>query len=189
MNIDFQSLSIDPELPPGYDDWVLMQVPLRALRIMLRHGDRAARLYRFVPVEQTPHYQFVVSGDASAYDRYMRDYGPEVGYGTEHNLVKFKALTTSLQYLKPPYERSYIVAEVRMMNGAPSYVVLDGFHRLAILAARGETTIPVIVKNIQNGRKLRQAIFVESFKTHSAAQHEAFLKCAREMSRQPDPAI
>ena len=181
MNIDFHTLSIDPELPPGYDDWVLMQVPLPALRVMLRCGARAARQYRFAPIQDTPHYRFTTTGDSAAYRQYMETYGEEVGHGVEHNPEKFKALAGSLDYLKTPHERSYIVVEVRMMNGAPAYVVLDGFHRLAILAARGETAIPVIVKNIQNGRKLRQAIFVESFKNHSATQHAAFLKCAKEM--------
>ena len=112
----------------------------------------------------------------------MNTYGEEVGYGTEHSLEKFKAMRESFRYLRPPYERNYIIVEARFIDEAPHYIVLDGFHRLTILATRGETMIPVIVKNIVHGRRLRKTIFLVSFKEHPASQHEAFLQCAEKLS-------
>jgi SAM-dependent methyltransferase len=164
MLIDFKTFSVQPALPAGLDNWILVQAPVAALRAVILRGAPANAQRCPIPLDQTPHYYFLTTGDSEPYQAYLRRYGVHVGCGREHSVEKFSSLLRGFHYLKPPHEREYIVVVAANDNGQVVYPILDGVHRAAILAARKEQVVPIVIVNVSQAKNLRLRCFVDSFR-------------------------
>lgn len=98
----------------------------------------------YVTPKYTPHYKSLVelSNENSAYGEYLKRYGTKVGYPAHVSFDKFMRLARNLKYLSTEYKNHHII----VVEIAEGYLVLDGTHRISILASRGNTN--VIVKKV-----------------------------------------
>ena len=166
MQINFQTLSINPNLPPNVH-WAIIDASLKDLRASIPRGSPAKPEFEFIPITETPHYQAVKSGDSSVFSRYLETYGAWVGADKEDSSIRFDELGCDFRYLAPPHERDYIVVTpVPHTDGTVAFRVLDGVHRLALLIFAGETNAPVVLCGPQNIAAARLKLFVDSFKNH-----------------------
>ena len=86
-------------------------------------------------VKESPHYQSLLNGD-EIYNDYWKKFigGPIKAY---YSPIKFFKLKTEFNYLKEPYNNSYII--VKKYNN--KYHVLDGLHRAALHFHQGNSSI------------------------------------------------
>ncbi len=105
---------------------------------------------KFVPVAETPHYQFIKNRIVGSPVQPMHGYMSYSHYNTrnQHHLDEhgFEKLLNSI--MTNGYDESEgrpLVIKRRNLSFSPSWNVLDGSHRISILAARGDTHVMVAV--------------------------------------------
>lgn len=123
----------------------VIQVPLNVLRAPI-HTPTGIRL---MPIEETPHYQWIkalIEGNDDAYSRskyreYVETFFPEED--TDAQLAKIVSLVSSFQSQSNGDSLITIVTHPPTRNrGSDSYVVIyDGVHQSAIAKALGHTFI------------------------------------------------
>lgn len=86
----------------------------------------------------TPQY-IGLSQDMNVYEAYLKRFcgGP---LQDDYNLEKYAKLSDNFEYLKPPYENSYIIVQ-EIENG--KFLVLDGVHRLCNHVLKGNKKVKV----------------------------------------------
>lgn len=154
----FSSLAIQSHIRRTHAPVSFLQVPLKKLYVGLRAKDSDA--INYVSVRDTPHFFFVKNflegtpiSSVHGYDdysQYLATYWHQIHW-VESLLRKtlnedsFKNLITSIR------ENGYdadtkpilVVRENRRPLPLGRYQVLDGFHRLSVLAAMGHQTVKV----------------------------------------------
>lgn len=108
----------------------MQQVPIESLRVSVLKGRSSSSLLKVI---ETPHYQFLL-GHENRYREYLE---ANLGYGIRayHSEKRFRELT---------FEETTMPISVRKTGSL--YRVLDGAHRAALLAHRGEEKISAIIQ-------------------------------------------
>jgi len=91
---------------------------------------------------ETPHYRFL-SGDVAEYNEYRTMFEDFPCMMDDQFPARYKKFASSFEYLKAPYSTSYILAK-EVSPGR--YQIIDGVHRIAILAYRGINNCIIAVK-------------------------------------------
>lgn len=147
--------------------WAIIEAPMENFRAAIHHGTPEKPAFSLLPIAATPHYKALQSGNASIYAEYLEKHGAHVGGGKEHSLRAFIELGRNFHYLSRLYARDYIlVTPLKNEGSGVLFRVLDGVHRLALLAFAGETHVPVVVCGATGISEMRLKWFVESFKNH-----------------------
>ena len=102
------------------------------LRILDNNGNN-----RICKIEDSPHYKFLC-GDTKEYEDYWEQYSGTI-LKEDHTPNSFKRLSENFEYLKSPYDTSYIQVN-RQSDG---YTSVDGDHRMSILKKQGKENIKV----------------------------------------------
>ncbi|MEE8169844.1 MAG: hypothetical protein V3T70_04785 [Phycisphaerae bacterium] len=125
----------------AFDRFQIRKVPMEELVCsILRPGPDERPAPEFVPVEQTPHYQFL-AGRPEAYEQYLARY--QGSFLTEdHGPETLSKLARELDYLQPPHEDAYLVVQAA---GPDRFVIRDGVHRACVLRSRGHAELLVAV--------------------------------------------
>jgi len=102
-------------------------VPTNSILVPILKSRSKTELVR---IHETPHFEFVC-GNEEPYRDYV---GLNLGYGLRHaySSSRFKKLIAALDETK---------AVISVQEHRSKYLVRDGTHRLAILAARGKSTV------------------------------------------------
>jgi SAM-dependent methyltransferase len=119
--------------------WSLQRIPISRLLAAIMTEDSSS--VHMVPVEMTPHYRLLHFQDEAPYRDYAAATAPQKS-GDEW-VREYRQLEASFDYLKyPDHAGEYItVSPSRASDGAGYYRILDGLHRVALLHARGVTSV------------------------------------------------
>ena len=104
------------------------------LRILDNNGD-----IRICKIEDSPHYKFLC-GDTQEYEEYWERFSG-IYLKEDHSPNSFKKLAKDFDYLRSPYDTSYI----KIKGSGNNYGSLDGDHRLCILKSQQRESIKVEV--------------------------------------------
>lgn len=86
-------------------------------------------------VKDSPHYQSLLNGGEIYNDYWKKFIGGSIK--AYYSPIKFSTLKSGFNYLKAPYNKSYII--VQKHNN--KYLILDGLHRAAIHFHQGNSSI------------------------------------------------
>ena len=106
------------------------RIPVNSLRISILSGSSSTSL---VNVTETPHYEFL-EGNEDKYRKYLTSH---LGYGIRsfHSVKRFRELSNET-----------ILNPLIVKKNGSLYTVLDGAHRAAILAHRGERQVNAVIQ-------------------------------------------
>lgn len=104
-------------------------IPIKLLRIRQLGGGS-----ELVPVTDSPHFLALSTGDPTLYERYLAEH---IGTRAKdfHTWSRFSRLATEAK------QNGSVGEPVVVRRESENYVVLDGSHRVAIKANRGEESI------------------------------------------------
>lgn len=112
-----------------FDKFTLKEVTLSEVYCSIATGPKSHKL---CTIQETPHYRFL-TGDAKQYEAYRIMFERFPSMMDDHFPALYKKFASSFEYLKDPYATSYILTK-EISPG--KYQVIDGVHRIGILAYR-----------------------------------------------------
>ena len=102
------------------------------LRILDNNGN-----IRLCKIEDSPHYKFLC-GETNEYEEYWERFSG-IYLKEDHSPNSFEKLAKDFDYLKSPYDTTYI----KVKKAGNNYSSLDGDHRLCILKSQQRESIEV----------------------------------------------
>jgi len=122
----------------GYKNFEVKEVDVSNLSCNVVDGNSWDDYYlKMIPLKKSPHYRGFIEG-MHIYEKYVDKYlgGP---LQEDYNMDRFHRIYKNFEYLKDPYQNSFVIAE----KVGSIYVVLDGVHRACIHAFQGNEKIKI----------------------------------------------
>lgn len=128
------SIFIEEKKLFNFPDFITQQTPLSIIKIDYNNivcnivVGESWNSYSLeeVEVKKSPHFLSLSKG-TDIYNKYWRKFigGPIKAY---YSPIKFSLLQTEFEYLKAPYNQSYVIVQKK----GEKYLIVDGLHRAAL---------------------------------------------------------
>jgi hypothetical protein len=134
-----------PWFIPKFNNFTIKSVQLSNLYANILEGTKDKYIKVITPIEKTPHYKYL-HNDTKPYKEYLANFsngsllaGPTYW---EFCLKKFTSLSQSFDYLKSPFEHTFILVKETQPN---QFVIVDGLHRATILKSKNHEQCTVAI--------------------------------------------
>jgi hypothetical protein len=122
----------------GYNSFEFKEVNIKTLFCNVVEGENWNNFKsKTIHVKESPQYRGL-SEDMNIYENYIYKYlgGP---LHENYNLERYKILYENFEYLKEPYQNSFVIAE----KLEDKYIILDGLHRASSHIYQGNKKIKI----------------------------------------------